>query len=81
VGINSKATAGAAVENLNSNLDQVKTFRDAREQAKEKARTDAANQSQTLAQKNTAINEAIKSCLDAQKALKDAGGTPVGTCQ
>lgn len=81
VGINSKATAGPAVDNLNSNLDQVKTFRDAREQAKEKARTDAANLSQTLAQKNTAINEAIKSCLEAQKALKDAGGTPVGTCQ
>jgi hypothetical protein len=66
---------------LNTNLDQIKTYRTAEEEAKEAARTAAANSAKTTAEKATAINQAIASCLGAQKALKEAGGVPVGSCQ
>jgi hypothetical protein len=81
VGINSKATAQAALENLNTNLDQIKAHRTAQEQAKEAAKTEAANAAKTVAENAQAINQAIANCLAAQKALKEAGGSPVGTCQ
>lgn len=81
VGIKSKATAQAALENLNANLDQIKAHKTAQEQAKEAAKTETANAAKTAAESAQAINQAIANCLTAQKALKEAGGSPVGTCQ
>lgn len=81
VGVNSKATAASALQSVNTSLDQIKTYRTAEEEAKEAARTAAANSAKTTAEKATAINQAIASCLAAQKALKEVGGVPVGTCQ
>ena len=81
VGITSKATAAAAAESFNANFDQIKAFRDAREKATEDARTAASNQPTTVANKTAAANQALAACFAAQKALKEAGGVPVGTCQ
>lgn len=81
IGISSKATAAAAAENFNANFDQLKAFRDASEKAKDDARTMAANQSTAVANRTTEVNQALTSCFSAQKALKEAGGVPVGTCQ
>lgn len=81
IGVNSKATAAAALQSVNTNLDQFKTYRNAEEEAKQAARTASANSAKTAAEKATAINQAIVSCLASQKALKEAGGVPVGTCQ
>jgi hypothetical protein len=81
IGVNSKATASSAAESFNANFDQIKEYRDAREKAKDDARTAAANQPSIVAKKTTEINQALTACFEAQKALKEAGGAPVGTCQ
>lgn len=70
VGITSKATANVAAESFNANFDQIKAFRE-----------DTSNQSTTVATKTAAANQALTTCFTAQKALKEAGGVPVGTCQ
>jgi hypothetical protein len=81
IGVTSKASSTAAAESFNTNFDQIKTFHDERENAKNDARTAAANQTSTVASNTAKLNQTLTNCFAAQKALKDAGGVPVGTCQ
>lgn len=81
LGLHTFASAGAAIENLNTNLDAIKADRDARKKAKEAALEEAKNSAGVALTKMTEDNGAITKCLVAQKDLKDAGGTPIGVCQ
>ena len=81
LGYKTNAIADAALTSLNSDLDAISKAKTARDKAKADARTATQNAAKDEANRIAADNKAISDCLDAQAAVRKAGGTPTGTCQ
>jgi hypothetical protein len=81
LGLKSNATAEAALNSVNTDLDALNKAKTARDKAQADARTAAKTSAKVHADQVTAENAAVSSCLAAQKAVRDAGGTVVGVCQ
>lgn len=81
LGLKSDASAAAAFNTLNTNLDAITKAREAHEKAKADARNASLNAVKDNATRVAAEQNAIAECLKAQKALREAGGIPSGSCQ
>jgi hypothetical protein len=81
LGYKTSAIAETAASTLNTNAAAIQKALADREKARADARSAAEKANKDHADRVTEDNKAIADCLDAQRKLREAGGTPVGTCQ
>jgi len=81
LGYKTNAGVEAASASLSANVDAIQKARTDRDKAKKEAAAAAQNASKEEANRVAEDNKAITACIEAQKALRGAGGIPVGNCQ
>lgn len=74
LGAHSTSTTAAGITALGANIDAEKAQIDARNKVKAEALTAAQNKAHD-------DNKRLAECLDAQKKIREDGGTPIGSCQ